>query len=40
MVVDDAPPVEDTASGFGPPDGTKVQEESDNHCPLFPVTSS
>ena len=40
MMVDDAPTAEDKASGSGPPDGTKVRGESDNHRPLFPVASS
>ena len=40
MVVDDAAPAEDTASGSGPADGTKMRGESDDHRPLFPVASS
>ena len=40
MVVDDTALAEDTASGSGPPDGTKVRGESDDQRPLFPVPSS
>ena len=40
MVVDDASPAEDTASGSGPPDGTMVRGESDGHRSLSAVASS
>ena len=40
MVIDDALHAEDTASGCGPPDGTKVRGESNDRRPLFPVASS